>query len=78
MNVVTFGACKTFDRKSPWAAVRKRKTSRSLRNAMPNVAPEPVWYWVGATNCCDGPVYGMSRFDEKLLRPPDCVPTITG
>ena len=39
LKVVTFGAWRMLFRASPWAAVRKRYTSRSLRNEMPRVAP---------------------------------------
>src|SRR5262245_5400289 len=39
LNSVSFGACMTFVRVSPWAASMKRNTWMSLRNARPMVRP---------------------------------------
>src|SRR5258708_3496912 len=62
---------------SPWAAVRKRYTSRSLRKAIPNVAPAPDWTppTVGTAAVALPCVNGIGSFGEKFARPPPWVPT---
>ena len=39
LNIVSFGACMTLVRVSPWTASRNRNTWMSLRNPRPNVMP---------------------------------------
>src|SRR5258708_35074925 len=65
-------------RVSPWAAVRKRNTSRSLRKAMPNVAPAPGDELDGAIRLALLWVNGIVRSGVKLPMPPEDVPTTMG
>ena len=63
LKVVTLGAWRTLARVSPWAAVRKKYISTSLRKAIPNVPPEPGIALVGAIR----PPWGTIVRDHQVI-----------
>src|SRR4051794_1870324 len=78
LNEVTLGAWTMLFRASPWAAVRKRYISRSLRNEMPRVAPA-VGIELNGWICWEPPwVKGMPRLLVKFWMPGALVPTTRG
>ena len=78
LKVVTLGAWRTLARVSPWAAVRKKYISTSLRKAIPNVPPEPGIALVGAIRPPWVLLNGIIRLLEKFCKPPPAVPTTSG
>ncbi len=78
LKVVILGAWTMLFRASPWAAVRNRYISRSLRKEIPKVAPAVGialngWIWVALPW-----VKGMPRSLVKFLMPGALVPTTSG